>query len=444
MNGTWVNDQNAALLTDFYELTMLQSYFDLGMDDTAVFDLFVRQMPSRRNYLVACGLESALRYLETLRFTPESLDYLRSIGSFTDRFLEYLADFQFTGDVYALPEGTVVFAGEPIVEVVAPILQAQLAETFLMNQIHVQTLAASKAARVVEAAAGRVVVDFGLRRMHGTDSAIKAARAFYVAGVAGTSNVLAGKMYGIPVVGTMAHSYIQAHKNESLAFRRFIESYPETTLLVDTYDTLKGVQQVVDLAQELGPEFRVRAIRLDSGNLVDLSRKARRILDAAGLGGITIFASSSLDEYAISEIVASGAPIAGFGVGVKMAVSEDAPYLDTVYKLVEYAGEPRMKLSQEKSTLPGRKQVFRQHGQDIIGLPDEKVDGNPLLVQVITRGNRTSAGMNALDAVRSRARSNIDALPARLRKFDRADPPYPVQVSPRLRQLTEETSRKLG
>lgn len=443
MNGAWVNDNNAALLTDLYELTMLQSYFDLGMNDTAVFDLFVRRLPAERHYLVACGLEDILHYLETIRFTRESLEYLRSLGRFTEPFLDYLGEFRFTGDVYALPEGTVAFANEPIVEVAAPITQAQLVETFLMNQIHCQTLAASKAARVVRAAAGRTVVDFGLRRMQGADAGIKAARAFYIAGVHSTSNVLAGQIYGIPVAGTMAHSYVQAQADELGAFRNFMRSYPETTLLVDTYDSLKGVEYVVTLARELGRNFRIRGIRLDSGNLSELSKEARRILDTAGLTDVEIFASSSLDEYAIQDLVSSGAPITGFGVGVKMAVSQDTPYLDTAYKLVEYAGAPRMKLSTDKLTLPGRKQVFRQDDRDVMALWNEALPGERLLIPVMAGGTRTEAGKDSLDSARLRARANIERLPARLLALDPAEPPYAVEISPELHRLSDEMSRRL-
>lgn len=451
MNGPsgWVNDSNAALLTDLYELTMLQAYFEEGMEEESVFDLFVRRLPEHRNYLVACGLDDVLRYLETLSFPVEAIAALSRIGLFSDRFLERLARLRFRGDVFAVPEGTVVFSGEPLVEVVAPLPEAQLAETFLMNQLHFQTVAASKAARVVTAANGRTVVDFGVRRMHGTDAGMKAARAFYVAGVHSTSNVLAGLTYGIPVAGTMAHSYVQAHANEIEAFRAFVRLYPETVLLVDTYDTLAAVRKVVALAREMGERFRISALRLDSGDLDALSKAARRILDEAGLQGVSLFASSSLDEYTIAKLVAQGAPIAGFGVGTHMGVSDDAPYLDMAYKLVEYARIGRTKLSPEKPILPGRKQVFRTFTQgeavsDVIAHHDEALDGRPLLVQVMRGGRRTAAGSETLSAARSRASRGIAELPARLRALDAVDPAYPVRVSAALETSHQRILRELS
>lgn len=435
--GAWVNDENAVLAADLYELTMLQAYFDLGMNGAAVFDLFVRRLPPTRNYLVACGMDDVLHYLETVHFSSDALVYLKSLGRFSDAFLDNLKNFRFTGDAYAVPEGTVVFANEPVIEVVAPLPQAQLIETFLMNMIHCQTLAASKASRVVTAAAGRTVVDFGLRRMQGLDTGLKFARGFYIAGVDATSNTLAGQAYGIPVAGTMAHSFIQAHGTEMDAFRGFLKSYPDTILLVDTYATLQGVHHVVELAREFGNDFRVRGIRLDSGDLSVLSRKARQILDAAGLQKVEIFASNSLDEYAIRDLVAAGSPIDGFGVGSKMAVSADAPYLDTVYKLVEYNGEPRMKFSENKLTMPGRKQVFRQDDHDVIGLNDEALSGEPLLVKVMEDGQRTAAGKGSLQSARERTRANLQRLPADLLQLDPPHTPYPVEIAASLRALIE-------
>src|SRR5262245_34574032 len=283
MTNPWVHDSNAALLTDLYELTMLQSYFDEGMNDLAVFDLFVRRLPPNRNYLVACGLEHVLHYLETLAFSPEGIAYLRSLRRFSEAFFESLAAFRFTGDVFAAPEGAVVFANEPLIEVVAPLPQAQIIETFLMNQIQMASLAASNAARVVSAAGGRSVVDFGARRMHGADAAIKEPRAFYIGGVDSTSNVLAGALWNIPVSGTMAHSYVLAFDSEIEAFRRFLRTYPDAILLVDTYDVRQGVQHVIDLARESGSAFQVAGVRLDSGGLAAEAFEVRRQLDHAGL-----------------------------------------------------------------------------------------------------------------------------------------------------------------
>ena len=309
-----------ALLTDLYELTMLQAYVAEGMHDVGVFSLFVRRLPDRRNYLLACGLDDVLDYLEALRFDRPAIDYLESLGRFTPAFLRYLEHFRFTGDVYAVAEGTPVFANEPILEIAAPIAESQLVETFVMNQVHLQTVLASKAARVVEAAQGRPVVDFGMRRMHGIDAALKAARAFHIAGVDSTSNVAAGQAYGLRVSGTLAHSYIQAHDDEREAFRAFTRLYPDTVLLVDTYDTLEGVRAVVDLARERGDSFRVAAVRLDSGDLGALAVDTRRLLDEAGLGSVRIFASGSLNEDEIARLLAGGAPIDAFGVGTDMAV----------------------------------------------------------------------------------------------------------------------------
>jgi nicotinate phosphoribosyltransferase len=439
-----------ALLTDLYELTMLQAYESLGMTDEAVFSLFARRLPPCRNFLLACGLHDALHYLESLAFSAEDLGYLADLGLFTDDFLGWLEDFRFTGDVYAVAEGTPVFANEPLLEVVAPLPEAQIAESYVMNQVHFQSVAASKAYRVVEAAEGRTVVDFGMRRMHGADAALKAARAFHIAGVHATSNVLAGKVYGIPVTGTMAHSFVQAHESELDALRRFALMYPETVLLVDTYDTLEGVRNVVRLAEELGREFRVRAVRLDSGDLGELSRRTRDILDAADLSSVEIFASGGLDEHEIARLLAEGAPITGFGVGTRMGVSADAPALDMAYKLTEYAGRGRFKLSAGKRVLPGRKQVFRiersdRAGGDVLGLADERVSGRPLLGKVMEGGRRLSDAGLSLDDIRERARWELDRLPPRLRGIEPPEEPYPVEVSARLQahadELAEEARR---
>lgn len=422
------------LVTDLYALTMLQAYFEEQMSGTAAFSLFVRRLPERRNFLLACGLDDVLTFLETLRFDQPALAYLASLERFSDRFLRYLESLRFTGNVFAVPEGTPVFANEPILEIEAPIGEAQLVETLVMNQVHVQTMLASKAARVVEAAQGRPVVDFGLRRMHGIDAGIKAVRAYHIAGVDATSNVAGGQAYGVGLAGTMAHSYVQAHDDEYDAFRAFARLYPETTLLVDTYDTLAGVRKVIDLARELGTDFRVRAVRLDSGNLGDLAVGARAMLDDAGLHRVEIFASGGLNEDEIARLVTAAAPIDGFGVGSDMAVSRDAPGLDIVYKLVEYAGRPRLKLSPGKAVLPGRKQIFRVEedglaAHDVLGLRDESPLGRPLLQCVMVDGQRGAVGRVTLDAARSRAARELDRLPARIRGLNPSDPPYAVEVS---------------
>ncbi|MDX1654014.1 MAG: nicotinate phosphoribosyltransferase [Candidatus Competibacteraceae bacterium] len=439
---------HSALFTDLYELTMAQAYQAEGMSAAGVFELFFRKMPEGRNFVMAAGLSSVLDYLESLHFTGGDIGYLRSLGQFSDSFLEWLRTFRFTGSVWAVPEGTVVFENEPVVQVVAPIAQAQLVETFILNQIHLQSVAATKAARVVTAAQGRAVVDFGSRRSHGTDAALKVARACYLAGAAGTSNVAAGRRYGIPVFGTMAHSYIQAHDREAQAFAAFVEQFPETTLLVDTFDTLAGVERVIELARQLGSDFRVRQIRLDSGNLGELAREARRRLDQAGLDRLRIIASSSLDEYKISQLLADGAPIDGFGVGTRLAVSKDVPEIDFSYKLVAYDGQPKMKLSSSKLNRPGRKQVFRrlEEGQmcgDTLACHGETLPGQPLLEPVMAQGKITRQGRIPLEETRQRARAQLQALPEAWRNLEPASSGYPLAVSTELERITQELTRAL-
>jgi nicotinate phosphoribosyltransferase len=439
---------NLALFTDLYELKMLQAYLEEDMTEEAVFSLFVRRLPSCRNFMLACGLETVLDYLENLFFSDEEIGFLASLGYFSDRFLAWLRDFAFRGDVYAVPEGTPLFSNEPILEIKAPLPQAQMVETFIMNQIHTQTVLASKAQRVVTAAEGRPVIDFGARRMHGIDAALKAARAFYIAGVTATSNVLAGRLYGVPVAGTMAHSYIQAHENEASAFRSFAQLYPDTILLVDTYDTVAGIRNVIDLAKSLDKKFQINAVRLDSGDLLTLSKEARRLLDNADLDKVQIFASGGLDEYKISELLSSGAPTDGFGVGTHMGVSSDAPDLDIAYKLCEYSGRGRLKLSMGKPILPGRKQVFRiSEGdcdmRDIIARSHEDLPGRALLSTVMRDGRRLSEGMVSLESLRDYAKNQIARLPDRIRAIAPAKQPYQVEISQALSQLQEELSVKV-
>lgn len=432
-----------ALFTDLYELTMLQAYWGEAMHDEAVFSLFVRRLPERRNFLVAAGLESVLDALERLRFEPDDIAYLRSLGRFDDAFLDWLSDFRFTGEVRAVAEGTPVFANEPILEVRAPLPEAQLVETLIMNQVHLQTVLATKAWRVVHAAEGRPVVDFGPRRMHGIDAALKAARAFHIAGVAATSNTLAGKLYGVPVTGTMAHSYIQAHDDERAAFERFARRYPGTILLVDTYDTIDGVEKVINLVRE--KDLDVRGVRLDSGDLGWLAKEVRARLDAAGLPHIEVFASGGLDEDAITALLADGAPIDGFGVGTSMGVSRDEPDLDIAYKLAWYAGRGRLKLAKGKPILPGAKQVFRRFESggatdDVIARAEEGLDGEPLLATVMEAGRRVDGGAD-LDAARAHCAASIARLPAAVRALAPAEPAYPVRVSDALAQFRDEVTQ---
>lgn len=437
MPDAWVTDGRSALFTDLYELTMLQAYFEEDLQDEAVFDLTFRSLPPARNYLVAAGLDDVLRYLESICFSDDALAYLDGLKTFRPAFLDYLRAFRFEGEVWAIAEGTPVFAPEPVVEVIAPLPQAQLVETFLLNQVHFQTLIATKASRVVHAARGRPVYDFGARRAHGTDAAMKAARAAWVAGVAGTSNVLAGYAYGIPLAGTMAHSYIEAHEDEREAFTSFSSLYPRTTLLVDTYDTLRGVERAIEVAKASGAEG-IGAVRLDSGDLERLSRRAREMLDVAGLKSVRIFASGGLDETEIEALLAASAPIDAFGVGTDMDTSADEPRLDSAYKLAEYAGRGRMKLSAGKASLPGRKQVYRRFAGDVatgdtVALGGEVVEGEPLLQLVMSGGRRTVAGRRSLQEARDHCREQIGRLPEHLLSLEAAASPYPVAISDGLR-----------
>jgi nicotinate phosphoribosyltransferase len=442
----WCDPTDTALLTDLYHLTTAQSFHAEGMNDTAVFELYFRSLPEKRNYLVACGVEDVIDYLETFRFTDEAVNHLASLAQFSPKFLDWLAALEFTGDVYAMPEGTVAFAGEPILQIVAPLIEAQLIKSFLVNIMHYQTLVASKAARVVYAAGGRSVIDFGMRHTHGPAAAMLAAKAGYLSGLEATSNVLAGKQYGIPIAGTMAHSYIQSHDDEREAFREFVRLYPETTLLVDTYDTLEGVRKVVSLAKAMGKDFQVRAVRLDSGDLVNLSESARRILDEAGLGGVGIVASGNLDEYGIARLMAAGAPVDAFGVGTRLGVSQDAPYLDSAYKLVEYRGEGRLKFRDRAATLPWRKQLFRQEEggtftRDVIGRFDEALPGTPLLAPMMRGGKRLSEAGADLQRARARVRQQLEALPRHLLSLASAAPPFEVVPSP---YISAERDRLAG
>lgn len=437
------SQHSSALFTDLYEITMAQAYMAEGMSGTAVFETFFRKLPQGRSYVMAAGLPDVLDFLEAFRFSETDIDYLRQLGLFTTEFLHSLAAVRFTGDVWAVPEGTVVFPNEPIVQVIAPIVEAQLVETFVVNQIHLQCVLASKAARVVEAARGRPVVDFGARRAHGTDAALKAARAGYLAGMAGTSNLLAAYQYEIPAFGTMAHSFIQAFDDELTAFAAFARLYPGTTMLVDTYDTLRGVDHVIEL---VGRGFDVAGIRLDSGDLGALSKAARARLDAAGMSHLEVFASSGLDEYRIAALMSDGCPIDAFAVGTKVVVAQDAPALDMAYKLVEYDGVGRTKFSSDKVIYPGRKQVVRRRegglfAGDTVGSPAEELDGDPLLVPVMKNGRRVP--QPDLTASRNRARRQIDQLPPRLRSLGPTGSSYPVDVSPGIVSALESLRRDL-
>ncbi len=434
-----------ALLTDLYQLTMLQAYFDEGLDATATFELFVRALPAQRNFLVAAGLEQALQELETLAFGDAELDWLRAQGGFTERLLDQLRALRFTGDVYAIPEGSVFFGNEPILRVTAPLPQAQLVESRMLNLIHFQTLIASKAARVVLAAPDKLLVDFGMRRAHGAEAALMAARASYLAGFAGTATAEAGRRFGIPAFGTMAHSFVEAHATEREAFVAFARSRPQRpTLLVDTYDTEAAVAKVIDLAPELAREgIALGGVRLDSGDLGVHARAVRALLDRAGLHRLTIFASGNLDENRIARLLADGAPIDGFGVGTSLDTSSDVPMLDAVYKLQSYAGIARRKRSEGKATWPGIKQVCRVRNgagrlaADRVQLADEPCAGEVLL-QPVMRGGRRCAEPPTLEQSRRHCAAQLDALPLPLRRLEPADPPYPVEISAALHTLAAQ------
>jgi nicotinate phosphoribosyltransferase len=448
MNGV-TGTELSALALDLYELTMAQSYIEEGMEASATFSLFVRNLPPERGYLVAAGLDDALDYLERLAFSADDLAYLNRTGLFRPEFLDRLAALRFTGSVRAMPEGTVCFAEEPLLEVTAPVVEAQLVETAIINEIQLQTMVASKAARCVTAARGRSLADFGLRRTHGLVTGLKVARASYLAGFDSTSNVLAGKEYGIPTAGTMAHSYVEAFPSELDAFRAYARAYPDrAVLLVDTYGTIEGTRRAALIGQELAANgHRLRGVRIDSGDVIGLSREARRILDDAGLAETIIVASGGLDEYTIENAVRAGAPIDTFGVGTRMSVSADAPHLDLVYKLVAADGRPTLKLSADKATWPAAKQVWRRASpsqyQDWIGLEEESAPAGaePLLVKVMVDGCRI--GTYTLEEARGRAGQSLALLPPRCLQL--AEPePIAVEFTEALKTLRRELSDGLS
>jgi len=449
----FVDEENAAMLTDLYELTMCASYFDNRKLDPASFDLFIRKLPPNRSYLLFAGLEQVLRFIERMKFTEEHIRFLKSQG-FKEDFLDYFRNFRFTGDVWAVPEGTVVFPNETLIRVTAPIIEAQLIETFALNTVNLQTTIATKASRVVYAAKGKPVIEFGLRREHGVDAGMKVARASYIAGCTGTSNVLAGMKYGMPVFGTMAHSFVMFFSNEVDAFRAFTKTFPDkSTLLIDTFDNIKGAENAIVVAKELERKgFKLRGVRLDSGDLVTISKKVRKMLDDNGLSYVPIFASGDLDEYRIEELLKKGAKIDSFGVGTKMGTSADRPYVDIIYKLCEKMNEkgkfqPIMKLSEGKVTFPGRKQVFRLKDangnfvKDVIALEDEEINGEPLLVKVIERG-RVVYDFPSLEEIRKRALENLSMLPEKYKRLRNAAK-YPVELSPKLKKLIRDLRLKL-
>jgi nicotinate phosphoribosyltransferase len=431
--------ERVELLTDLYELTMAASYFENKMADPATFSLFIRKYPPNRGYFVAAGLEDALDYIANFHFSERDLAYLDSTDTFSEDFLHYLQNMHFTGGIHALAEGEIFFRDEPMLEITAPIIEAQVLETLVINTMNLQSMIATKAARCVHAAAGRRLVDFSLRRTHGIDAGLKVARNSYIAGFAATSNVLAGKLYGLPISGTMAHSYISSFGDEIGAFRAFARSFPKkTVLLIDTYDTLAGAQKAAVIGQEMAQKGgKLLGVRLDSGDMTLLSQEVRKILDEAGLRETEIFASSSFDEYKIARMINDGAKIDAFGVGTKMGVSADAPYFDIVYKLVQYGNKPIMKRSTGKVNLAGKKQVFRKTDsqgrfiEDVIGTGDETVEGaTPLLEPVLQNGKLVKAHPT-LAEIRQHFGKNFQALGEAYKVLE-GPPSYPVKLSKRL------------
>jgi len=449
----FVDEENMSMFTDLYELTMCASYFDNKRFEPATFDLFIRRLPQNRSYFLFAGLEQVLLFLEKIRFTKDHTDFLKKQG-FKNDFLDYLRDFKFTGEVWSIPEGTIAFPNEPLIRVTAPIIEAQLIETFILNTVNLQTTIATKASRVVTAAKGKSVVEFGLRREHGTDAGMKVARSSYIAGCNGTSNVLAGVKYGIPIFGTMAHSFVMLFEREIDSFKAFVKTFPDKpTLLIDTFDDIKGAEKAAIIAKELEKKgFKLGGVRLDSGDLAELSKTVRKLLDKNGLKYVKIFASGDLDEYEVEKLLMKDAKIDAFGVGTKMGTSADRPYVDIIYKLSEKMNEkgefsPIMKLSKGKTTLPGRKQVFRfkdKNGlfvKDVIALEDEKINGEPLLVKVMEKG-KIVHDLPSLEEIRKRTLESLSKFPDKYKKLKDA-PRYPVELSLKLKKLIKELREKL-
>ena len=449
-----MNPLSSPLLTDHYQLVMLQSYLEQHMEETAVFELFVRKLPPGRNFMVAAGLEQALDFLENIRFSPEELAWLAP--RFAPSLIGYLEQFRFNGDVHAMPEGSLFFPDEPILRITATLPQAQLVESRIMNLMHFETLIASKAARSVLVAPDKLLVDFGMRRAHGAEAALLAARASYLAGFSGTATVLAGAVYGIPLFGTQAHSYIQAHEDEATAFEQFARCHPDNViLLIDTYDTEAAAAKVVALARKLRAcGIHIKGVRLDSGDLAVHAKQVREILNEGGLEETTIFASGNLDEYRLRALLSSAtspaAPIDGFGIGTALDVSSDAPSLDCAYKLQEYAGKARRKRSEGKATWPGRKQVYRRYNSadgsmagDIVALAEnDSHEGEPLIMPVMQAGRRINES-TPLDEIRRRTLENYARLPKPMTTLE-VVPAYPVEISASLRALAKHLDEASG
>lgn len=437
----------SVLLTDWYQLSMLDAYYRLGMEQTALFEFYIRRLPERRSFVVAAGLDQVLEYLQSVRFTPEQIAWLAATRRLSESTLQRLRSFRFTGRVFAVPEGTVLFASEPLLRVEAPLPEAQLVESRIINLLHYQTMVASKAARCRLAAPKSELIDFGMRRAHGAEAAHLASRASYIAGLDATATVEASYRYGIPLAGTMAHSFVQAHELEAQAFRNFARCRPESVvLLIDTYDVVRGAHRVVELAHLLHPEgIKIRGVRIDSGDLAQVARAVRDVLDRGNCKDVRIFASGNLDEYAIEALLASNAPIDAFCLGTRLAVSEDAPALDCAYKLQQYAGRPVRKLSLWKETWPGPRQVYRQYdpsgylSMDVLACEDEVIDGRPLLREVMTDGRRLCCAPS-LHEIRVYCAEQLAQLPPGLRSLEHVLQ-SPVKVSHRQHELAAQVAR---
>jgi nicotinate phosphoribosyltransferase len=441
-----------ALRTDLYQLTMMQAYWKSGHNPEATFDYFVRKIPFG-SYLITAGLTYVLDYIENLRFEEDDIEYLRTQG-FDDEFLDFLQDFRFTGDILAMPEGSIAFPLEPIIRATAPIIEAQLVETFILNKMNFSTLIATKASRVVYAAKGRAIAEFGLRRAQG-DGHLEATRATYIGGCASTSNVLAGMKLGIPVSGTMAHSFVSSFDHEIDSFRAYADAFPKKCfLLIDTYNSIEGAKKAVIVGKELESKGeKLLGVRLDSGDLAELSKQVRKILDGAGLDYVKIVASGDLNEWKIDELMKKGAKIDMFGVGTELITGRPTPALDGIYKLsdvVEHSRHiPKMKLSEEtvKATLPGKKRVWRifesgKFKKDIISLDDEVIDNaKPLLEQVVING-KIVCRRPSLEEIRQKANENFSRLPDKYKKLEGA-PVYPVEFSKGLIDLREAIVEKI-
>jgi len=449
-----LDPNEVSLLNDLYEFTVAAAFFERGMNGTASFEVMVRRFPSSRGYMIAAGLERVLQLLEDFHFDSSAVEHLESLHLFKPEFLHHLTQLRFTGSVRAIADGSIFFAGEPVMEVRGPLIETQLLEPLILNQLGFASLTATKAARCFSVASGRRLVEFGLRRGQGADATLIAARSAYLAGFNGTSNVLAGKRYGMPVFGTMSHSFIMAHESERQALEDFARTFPKlNTMLVDTYDTAQGVRNVAELAKRLvADNIKIQAVRLDSGDLYQLSRQARAILDQQGLNDVAIFVSGNLDEYRIAELLRAGAPIDAFGVGTSLTVSDDAPSADYTYKLADYLGRPRLKTSAGKATVPGRKQVFRgidaggHFSQDLVGLMDETSAGvtrefkpaiskiTPMLQAVFDNGRRTIASAT-LDESRDHFMTEFAMLGAKQRSLTNPAA-YPVRLTAALNAMT--------